>query len=496
MRQLQFSMDQQALRIPATAGFTATRLQWWQPVLFGALAGGMGWGIRGQYGHETGAMIAGLLLSLVLTHLFRPQAATLPVARAVAWCTVAIGFGGSMTYGQTIGLTQDAPLIGNWAALGWGLLGLAVKGGIWFGFAGVFLGMGLSGQRYRPLELCLLMAALVGLLFVGKAVLNAPFDPANKLLPPIYFSADWRWQPEAALKPRPEIWGGLLLALVGLFLYVAVRRRDVLARNLGLWAVLGGVVGFPLGQSFQAFHAWNRDAFSTGIWAAVDPLINWWNLMEIAFGATAGAFLGLGLWFNRHRLGELRDTRADGFAPWLGWALLALHATLLVGVEFQNWPWVDAAYDLGLVAGIIPMVAIAGSWWWPYVLILPLTLLPIAGKTLKALAYEQQAIGLSAGWTVYLVLPLILAAGVAAIWSRNQRLSLPAHRFTSSTLLLATWLYFGVNFALFRFPWPWEAWTQRTPSAIVLFVCAIGLSYAALNLPGSERGAVGAGSGR
>ena len=34
--------------------------------MFSALAGGMGWGIRGQYGHETGAMIAGVLVSLTV----------------------------------------------------------------------------------------------------------------------------------------------------------------------------------------------------------------------------------------------------------------------------------------------------------------------------------------------------------------------------------------------------------------------------------------------
>ena len=37
------------------------------PMCFASLAGGMGWWIRGQYGHETGAMIAGLLVALVLT---------------------------------------------------------------------------------------------------------------------------------------------------------------------------------------------------------------------------------------------------------------------------------------------------------------------------------------------------------------------------------------------------------------------------------------------
>ena len=121
----------------------------WQPVLLAALAGGMGWGIRGQYGHETGAMIAGLLVSLVLVFLLCPQAALLPAARAVAFGTIAIGIGGSMTYGQTIGLTQNAPLIGNWEAWRWGMLGLGIKGAIWIGFAGLFLGMGLGGVRYR-----------------------------------------------------------------------------------------------------------------------------------------------------------------------------------------------------------------------------------------------------------------------------------------------------------------------------------------------------------
>ena len=97
----------------------AVGVPWWQPVLLAALAGGMGWGIRGQYGHETGAMIAGLLVGLVLAFLFCARSVSLPAARAVAWCTVAIGFGGSMTYGQTIGLTHDAALIGNQAALCW-----------------------------------------------------------------------------------------------------------------------------------------------------------------------------------------------------------------------------------------------------------------------------------------------------------------------------------------------------------------------------------------
>src|SRR5262245_41193590 len=104
---------------------------WWKPVLLSALAGGLGWGIRGQYGHETGAMIAGVLVSLVLALVFCPNGDSLSVARAVAWTTVALGFGGSMTYGQTVGLTHDPPLIGHWEPWRWGMLGLALKGSLW-----------------------------------------------------------------------------------------------------------------------------------------------------------------------------------------------------------------------------------------------------------------------------------------------------------------------------------------------------------------------------
>ena len=46
----------------------------------------------------------------------------------------------------------------------------------------------------------------------------------------------------------------------------------------------------------QAFHAWNRDLFRS-----IDPLVNWWNVMETTFGEVMGATLGLGLWLNRRR---------------------------------------------------------------------------------------------------------------------------------------------------------------------------------------------------
>jgi len=305
--------------------------------------------------------------------LFCPRADAWRVARAVAWCTVAMGFGGSMTYGQTVGLTHDAPLVGNWAALRWGLLGLAIKGGLWIGFAGVFLGMGLSGVRYRVRELFFAWLGVFGLCALGIWLLNEPFDPANRILPRIYFSDDWRWEPGAVLKPRREVWGGLLFALAGLLAYVGWWRRDGLAWRTGLWGVLGGAMGFPLGQCLQAYHAWNLDSFRSGGWAQIDPLINWWNFMETTFGAVMGAMLGLGLWLNRCRIVVPRDGNRFAIPSWAGWLLAAVHCALLISTEFLSVRWVDALYDFGLMLGFIPIVALAGGRWWPWLVLLPVT---------------------------------------------------------------------------------------------------------------------------
>ena len=447
---------------------------WWQPVVFAAMAGGMGWGIRGQYGHETGAMIAGLLVSLTLVVLLCPTRPSLPVVRAVAMGCVAMGFGGSMTYGQTVGLTHDAALIGNWAALRWGMLGLAIKGGTWIGFAGVFFGMGLGGVSYRPRQMLALMLAMLGAYYIGVSLLNSPFDPASEGLPAIYFSEDWRWEPDGDLTPRRENWGGLLFALAAVITYAGAWRKDRLARNLGLWGLLGGAVGFPLGQSLQAFHAWNPDVFGSGIWTRLDPHMNWWNMMEITFGATMGGVLGLGLWLNRTEIQPEVD--GDPMPVSLEGLLLAVHVALLSGVAFMSVRAVDAVYDLGLIMGIIPMVALAGSRYWPYLVVLPVTLLPIAGKTLRQLGYREEAISLPAGWIVYLIVPLLVATAAALWFLRRGRAGQTGFDFARGALLLSVWMYFALNFAFFRFPWPWSDWTGRTPSGIIFTVCAAALT--------------------
>jgi hypothetical protein len=470
--------NEPASRLPASIAHPP----FWQPVLLAALAGGMGWGIRGQYGHETGAMIAGLLVSLVLVFLLCPQAALLPAARAVAFGTIAIGIGGSMTYGQTVGLTQNAPVIGNWEAWRWGMLGLGIKGAIWIGFAGLFLGMGLGGKRYSWQDILLLMLGMFVLYGLGWWLLNQPFDPANKALPRIYFSASWHWQPTAGpeLKPRPEVWGGLLFALLGAWAWIGWLRGDRLARNLALWGMLGGI-GFPIGQCLQSFHAWNLEFFKSGIWVQLDPAMNWWNWMETAFGAVMGSCLGLGLWLNRRLIGPMDEAQVS-IKPPIEWLMATIHVTMLIIGEFTEIRWANALYDPGLIIAFIPLIAVAGGRWWPFLLALPITLVPIAGKTIRNLVYEDQVVGLAPGWLLYGLMPLALTT-VAALWfARQVGAGFCGRQFARRALLLNAWLYFGLNYAFFRFPWPWEKWTGRTLNAVAFTICVVGLTIACLTI--------------
>ena len=336
---------------PATASvrLDASAPPFWQPVLLAALAGGLGWGIRGQYGHETGAMIAGVLVSLVLVLVMCPRASWLAAARAVAFGTLAMGIGGSMTYGQTLGLTQAPELVGHAAAWRWGMLGAGLKGAIWIGFAGLFLGLGLGGRHYSWREILLLWLGLGVFYGLGWWWLNQPFDPANQILPRLYFSSSWHWQPTAGpeLKPRPEVWGGLLFALLAAWGWIGWVRRDRLARNLALWGMLGGL-GFPLGQCLQSFHAWHREMFQSGLWTQLDPLMNWWNWMETTFGLVLGTCLGCGLWLNRRLIRMDTEPPVTIKAP-VEWVLVIVHVTLLIIGEFTGLAWANALYDPGLI---------------------------------------------------------------------------------------------------------------------------------------------------
>ena len=447
--------------------------------LMGAAAGGMGWGIRGQYGHEWGAMVPGALIGFALVFLFCRRATSLQAARAIALTALAFSFGGTMTYGQTVGLTHDTNLVGNTAAFRWGMVGLFVKGGLWVGFGGVFLGMGLGGKRYGVKEMLLLFVTLLVLVFVGIQLLNRPYVPGSgrnipwyyfpsstvteRALPWIYFSDHWHWEPEnQKLDPRPEIWGGLLTALVGLVAYVSLFKEDKLARNMSFFGVLGGGLGFTLGQYLQSRHTWTPGWLSEfdqtlhGWMPGIFPQEffslmgwNWWNMMETTFGAVMGFVLGLGLWLNRKLVGDDDASEHTPIPPVAEFVLIIVYGLLLYLWSVPRFAGIEIVASYPMAMGLLPIVCIVGGRYWPYIYPLALVTLPIAGITLKitdGVHYLTDAF-------LLMILPMGVMT-LAALWFQQRgRDGQSGRTFARYGLILSAVTYFSLNFVFFGYPW-------------------------------------------
>ncbi len=468
--------------------------------LMGAAAGGMGWGIRGQYGHEWGAMVPGVLVAFTLVFLFGRRTTSLNAARAVALTALAFSFGGTMTYGQTIGLTQDTPLVGNHAAYRWGMMGLFVKGGLWIGFGGAFLGIGLGGKEYRWKEILVLYVILLISVFLGIQLLNRPYVPnitsADRFLPWIYFSDHWKWEPDnMQMKPRRECWGGLLLALIVLISYVGYIKKDKLARNMSFIGIISGGIGFTLGQWIQSKHSWTpgwlteldlslhqwlpsifpQKFFSLMGW-------NWWNMMETTFGLVLGFGLGLGLWFNRRLVGHGNQNSSVEFSPKTEWGLIILYAFLVYLWGVKRYKGIDSVANFPLAMGLIPVVCVLGGRYWPYILSLPLITLPIAGITLKI----TDKIHVYTDSFIFFILPLGLMTIAALFFEKVGRYGLNGKFFARYGLVLSTTAYYSLNFVFFGFPWATLAVGGRHTNNWIFLRCAEILIFGALFIDRSD----------
>lgn len=236
-----------------------------------AIAMSLAWGLRGFIGGgPLGAMIPGAMIGLLLCLLLDVDKKT--SAMVAAFGAMGIGFGGQMTYGQTIGFIVKPD------TFGWGLLGLSLKGGIWGLLGGAIIGLGFSARNIprRHTVTCLVLL-LLGTL-VGWKLINEP-----KV---IYFS-------NRLDRPRAEIWAGLLIGAAFLLTHLASQRHARIPLHFALWGALGGAIGFGGGGLWMT---WGRNLPKDIQW------ISWWKLMEFTFGFCFGLTLGFAAWLKRKQI--------------------------------------------------------------------------------------------------------------------------------------------------------------------------------------------------
>jgi len=295
----------------------------------------LGWGWRGYIGGGSfGAMIPGAMVALVICRLAGLNAGR--TAAATAMSAVGVGFGGEMTYGQTVGFVRQPETVG------WGLLGLALKGGVWGLLGGAVVGVGFHSASGRGGRL---FAALVGLIAgtaAGWAAVNR-----TKLL---YFS-------DPMDRPREEVWAGLLLGALALLVVYVIGRADARPVVRFAWAgALGGWFGFGGGGLWIYLGS---TALSAPEW------VPWWKLMEFTFGLSFGAALGWAAWRSREWLAPRAEAPEEGGARSPLGLEVALWSAAAVGLFMaSNWIPLRFGYTV-LGAGLLFTAAHwARSRWW------------------------------------------------------------------------------------------------------------------------------------
>lgn len=239
-------------------------------LLLCVLTGSYTWGMRGTLlGGERGAMLPGAALALVLLYSggSAPMATAFPMAASIG--AAAMFFGGSQTYGETIGLTNASDA----ASRKHGYVGLAIKGAVWFAVFGGLLGFGLGvmAGRYALWETELFVVLLPIVRGLGIMLLNTPANPKKQDHPRFYFS-----------ESRREVWGGMVFIVLLILVFCAC-KGEWFPILLCLFGLVFGGVGFFLGNLFRSF----ADAHLS------KTRISGWKAMECSFGAIGA--LGIGL---------------------------------------------------------------------------------------------------------------------------------------------------------------------------------------------------------
>ena len=217
-----------------------------------ALSLSIGWGIRGNFGHEAGAMIAGVLSATAVAVLsgredWQNRAAYFALFGGLGW-----GFGGSISYMYPISFTES----GHAASTYYGYFALLLEGGLW-------CGMGAAGTALAAtMRLSRLVGLFTPLCFVLAAMGVRPWieGPLEVFLAPSATGIDETWhRHESPLYWFDADWLAACLALVGVCafdLFDRVRRERIRLLDHPLmllpYMAVGAVVGYFLQQLLRA----------------------------------------------------------------------------------------------------------------------------------------------------------------------------------------------------------------------------------------------------
>lgn len=308
-----------------------------------ALSHSIGWGIRGDFGHESGAWVAGVLSSLAICLMSgRPD-----WWRRAGYCAffggLGWGFGGSISYMVPMSYASS----GLWDSMWFGYGGVCLIGGLWAGMGGAGLALPLSIDRDRLTRLFTPLCFVLVTMYLGKSL----FQPLSQLLKPhdaapmsrhgdplYWFDSDWY---EA------------LCAILGVCLYDLWDRRFGQGLQFGVFAVGGAIIGYfvqsillvtglasPL-VAVLVVRQGDPTVINPVTNAPFDPeffVVNWPRFLfdyHPYLGAGLGLVLGLTLYFSLY--GKWRNDAGLFLSMAVGFLIAFLVMPVLLTIPFQSY---------------------------------------------------------------------------------------------------------------------------------------------------------------
>jgi len=445
----------------------------WAPLglLLAGLSLSIGWGIRGNLGHETGAMIPGVLAAIAVCVLsnredWRARVGYFALLGGLGWA-----LGGSMSYMQVIAYAHS----GHAPSQYYGFFALFVIGFLWaaLGGAGTALPAILDRRSlldfFRPLTVVLALLAVLH--FVEE-----PFARAIQSQIDVEPGGISGWQRhESALYWFDTDWIAALVAIIGLLAFDLVDRHFGKSLWLPVFGAAGGAIGYAAQAAIVRAH-WSAAAQAILVHTQGDDihfnhdlLMTNWPVLFLKesdyVGLVVGLIAGIGgyfAWFGKFRRGsslllhlalgwfvgflllpvlfDVRMTppRGDNWAGMLGlfgglvlycvrcrqWPLLAasLVAGTIGGIGFSGGACVEALLESFGNANLAPGFAQAWTNWQNSGTDIPVSIVMLAAQPI-----HHWEFWLSANWHSFLeqtygfVNGLAVIAAMAVFWRRLER---------------------------------------------------------------------------
>ena len=324
-------------------------------IILSGLAMSVGWGFRGDYGHEAGAMVPGALLGLSICLASGRQdwwrrSTIMAMCGAIGWA-----FGGQMSYGRVIGYTASSSL----PDVAYGYASLFLIGALWAGIGAAILSLSVTKSRSYlesfagPLVTLWLVwfamdfsgltewlaqtwsfndtdwyAALSALLVAG---LYAAIVPRYRqacffiMLLAVGWLAGYIILTELLglrmTPPRSDNWSGCVGIFIAIMFYL-IYQQNRAALKVTLCGFLAGGIGFTVGDFVNML--------GRAQWGPIGSInalhgLDYWKWMEQLFGLIMGIGVGLAfLRFLRRNLIPPEEDKSSGNLNTLGLVFLLI----------------------------------------------------------------------------------------------------------------------------------------------------------------------------